>query len=375
MNRSLARLSLALASWLSLAGAAAAAREDVPAAPAPAEPDLFRTAADKRIAFLKGEFGEEFFTFMCDDGVMPRPYLVAVEHKKNVDMEIVEKELAQIFGSLYRLFYSEYGELLQLDPIAVPVPVLLFNSKDAYEEARGAHPRILPISSEFAAGYYTPGTGLLVQWHPDSDGRKLKQTLWNVMFHEGTHQLVDFSTKKFGGSIALGAPWFQEGVAEYLGGAKRETVPGEKPGTFDYKFSLGEFLPHRFTTVQRAIQTGSVIPLYELTHLDFGNFVARRDSQEGSSDNQRYIDVLYAQGWALVMFLNRAGDGKYKNMFNEYFVAESRGEGGGPKFSEIFMLETDEDWADFDQEFVEWVQVDLREMGKDFRKAKQQQGG
>ncbi len=109
--------------------------------------------------------------------------------------------------------------------------------------------------------------------------------------------------------------------------------------------------------------TGDALPLKDLVHLGFWQFKAAQNSQEANGANQRLTGMVYSQGWALCMFLNYYQDGKYLPQFHDYMRAEVRGEGGGEAFEEIFYLETDEDWADFEAEFREFLFTGLRQMG------------
>jgi hypothetical protein len=119
-------------------------------------------------------------------------------------------------------------------------------------------------------------------------------------------------------------------------------------------------MPERFSSLQNAIQGNYAFPLKELCHLDFFAFKAFQNNQKGNAENQLRTNTVYCQGWALVKFLNEFGEGRYQGQFREYFRAEVLGQGGGEKFGEIFALESDDDWADFEQEFVDWVFTDLR---------------
>lgn len=319
--------------------------------------DPFRARARMKVEELDRTYGEGFFTYIYDDGIMPRPYVVAAEAKANVDRETIAKEYADILGSLYEVFYREFGELLELDPITDPVVVLIYDSRDSYKKMREDRPELNLANEEFMAGYYMPGTGVLTQWR--------QPNLWEVMFHEGTHQLIDFATRKWNFPQSAESPWFQEGFADFMGGHKRKLSYSEEKQGFVNEFTLGQFIDHRYSGVQGAMITGDAMTLKELTHLDFLTFKRAQNDQDGKGANQRVTNLVYTQGWSLVMFLNYYQDGKYQPQLREYMQAEVRGEGGGEKFAEIFWLEADEDWDDLNREYREYVFGDLRRMGRD----------
>lgn len=341
------------------------------AAPTKAKDDdarskAFNAQVDQKIAELEADYGKGFFKFFYNDGVMPRPYLVAAESKEGYDPSTLENEYAEIFACLYREFFKSYGDLLGMTEIDEPVVALIFDSKKSYEDLYKKHKRLIEEEPEkyadrldfmlenpdYIGGYYSPLSGRLYQWR--------NEDLWHVMFHEGTHQLVDFATRKYGKPFSKTAAWFNEGIADYMGGHKWKTRKDEATDKWVKDFTLGQFIGDRFSSLQRALQGGYAIPMKDLIMMSYFEFKSRQNSQEGNSENQLFTGTVYAQGWALVKFMNEYGDGKYRSQFREFFKAECRGQGGGKKFAELFYLDTDEDWADFDQEFVDWVYSDLR---------------
>ncbi len=356
--------ALGIAVCISMAAATVARADEVKTPPAPPTEKTGQTAESpaatpddafhkKGLAIqarLDQIYGKGFWTYLFDDGVLPRPYLVAREYKPNIDLEVLSREYAQLFGCLYREFYAEYGDRFGLKPIEEPVVVLIYADKQAHKKMRENRADMRLPNEEFMGGYYQPGSGILTQWEQDD--------LWHVVFHEGTHQLIDYATREFSVPQSRQYAWFQEGVADYMGGHKCETTV--ENGKVSRRFTLGQFIPDRFTSVQRAILQGNVLPVEELVDTNFNELHEHQMNQEGNSANQTFTETVYAEGWALVMFLHRNKTDKER--FDEYFFAELRGNGGKKKFAEIFTLETEDDWAAFEEEFLTWVQVDLRNM-------------
>jgi hypothetical protein len=361
-----------LALTLTPLGIAAPANEGDDVVKLPPQDDEFSRLAKAKMEYLDDTFGKGFFTYFCNDGIMPRPYLVAAEFKPSFDPETLENEYAEIFGYLYQQFFAQYGEMLETGSIEEPVVALVFDSRESYEkvfkEERAAITKALEDGTEpkleggrkihgladpeFMAGYFRPDNEILYQWR--------QEDLWTVMFHEGTHQLVHHATKKWNPPQASETPWFQEGIADFMGGHKRKTVYSEEKKGFVKEFTLGQFMPNRYTVLQRGIQGGEHMTLKELCYLDFWSFKGAQNDQSGNSRNQQITTMLYAQGWALVKFLNQYEGGKYRGHFHEYFKRECRGQGGGDAFADIFVLESDQDWDDLEAEWHEWIYGELR---------------
>ncbi len=324
--------------------------------------ERFTILVEKKIEMLDAMYGKGFFTYMVDDGVMPRPYLLAVEHKENVDRETAEKEFADIFGNLYRVFHEEFGSRIGLKPFTNPVVVLIFDSKDSYKKVRESRPELHLPNEEFMGGFYSPATGVLTQWR--------QQDLWRVLFHEGTHQLVDVAARQFDVSQFAESPWFQEGFADFMGGHERKLEYSEETKGFVNKFTLGRFVPDRYSAIQQCFQSGEALPLKDLVYYDFVRFKTAQNDQDGKPENQRLTGLIYSEGWALIMFLNYYQEGKYQELFDEYLIAELTGHGGGDTFAQVFCLEEDADWTDLDNEFRQFIFGDLRAMGREHRKKK-----
>ena len=308
----------------------------------------------RKIEMLKTTYGDDYWTFLHGDPV-PKPYLIAAQMRDNVDEDTLAKEYGDIFGNLYKVFYANFGDLLDLQDITEPVVVLVYDSKDAYKEMRENRPDLALPNEQFMAGYYMPGTGILTQWRQGN--------LWEVMFHEGTHQLMDFATRKWNVPQGNRAPWFSEGFADFMGGHDSKLEYSEEEKGFVRSFKLGQFLKHRYSDMQTGMLTGDAPSLKDLVHLGFWEFKNAQNNQEGNGRNQQITNYTYSMGWALCMFLNYYEDGRYKDQFEEYMQHEVRGEGSGEKFAEIFYLEVDEDWEDFQAEFRSYVFRGLRQMG------------
>lgn len=317
--------------------------------------DAWLSLAKKEMARLDRTYGEGFWLYLYDDPV-PRPYLVAAEKKPNVDPETIAREYGEILGSLYKVFYENFGELLGIEPIRRPIVVLVYDSKDSYRRMRESRPDLGLPNEEFIAGYYSPETGILTQWR--------QPNLWEVMFHEGTHQLVDYSRKKWNVPHWQISPWFNEGFADFMSGHESELVYDEEQKKFVRTFRLGRFIKHRFATLQDLLLSGDALSLRDLVHLDYLTFQMAWENQAGNGENQRLTSAVYAEGWGLCMFLNWFDDGKYRETFHEFMRDEIHGKGGGERFEELFYLESEEDWADFQAEFEDFVFTDLRRMGR-----------
>ena len=154
--------------------------------------DPFKLLGERAIRKIEAEYGQGFFTFFFDDGVIPRPDLVAVQLRKNVDPDKVSSEFGQILGNLHLEFDREYGGLPEMEEIKRPVVVFVFESESKSVEFAIDNPEIGLIYFPGLGGYFNTVTEILYTWD--------KPDHWEVLFHEGTHQLMHHASKKWNAS-------------------------------------------------------------------------------------------------------------------------------------------------------------------------------
>lgn len=149
-----------------------------------------------------------------------------------------------------------------------------------------------------SVGYWSPSEEELVFFdarelnQPGIDGEHYTLT---VLHHEAFHQYVFYSAEQMSP-----ASWYDEGLAEYFGGA--QIVGGR----------LREMEPNRYRLprIQNALRDGEAYPLKTVVGLTLKEFYA--DPQ-----------VLYAQGWSLVHFLLESKEARrhprWKRVLPTYF--------------------------------------------------------
>ena len=110
----------------------------------------------------------------------------------------------------------------------------------------------------------------------------------SVAAHEGLHQ---FAFRHFAGRLP---PFLEEGIATMYEDLRWE---GDLPR---WNLLVNRT---RVDALQRAVTSGSLLPLSKLTQLHAGNVVGESGSQ---------IETFYAQDWAFATFLWSADGGKYR---------------------------------------------------------------
>lgn len=312
-----------------------------------ARPDAFREAVASLRSRMQDEFPDAQFEYRFDDGVMPRPYVAAMQKGAGADLDGNEKWFGTALGALYRVYFDRYAERFGLKEVEEPIAVVIFASKAGYDNWQKKNTQY--PKSEFIGAYYIPALKRLMLWNTGD------ASFIGVMFHEGTHQLVHFTCPN--GFIS---PWFQEGFAEFFNGHKIEQRLDPVSGQVIQEYKLGQFLKDRSGALLTAIQGGSAFSVHDLVHIDYPRFWKAQVDQANDPAARHMVSMIYAQGWGLIMYLHYAEGGKYKDGFDRYFEAEIAGTADGELFGEIFELETDEDWAAFDEAVREWLKNDLR---------------
>jgi hypothetical protein len=208
------------------------------------------------------------------------------------------------------------------------VPVVCFKSEEQYH----AYNKAIGHDSKNVLAHYEPGTGRLA----------LNKTVdHEIIIHEGTHQLFDRYTKD-----KLPHPrqsfWFQEGIAEWFGGSNRLQA---KDGSWTYE--TGVLLGPRLDGWRDTAEDR----WFDLAELLDQTYAKRNEYMlPGRPDGQVKIQLVYAQGWFLIYFLNHyvvddAGmvmigtKGKYADGWAEYLKAELAGKSGKKVFMECLKID------------------------------------
>lgn len=278
-------------------------------------------------------------------------FLIAAQLRANTDPEVVANEFGQILGQLRQVFYQRYADMLGLNEITRPVVVLVFENLEEYLKIAAAKPALGLFWFPGLGGYFNPATGVLCMWS--------QENLWEVMFHEGTRQLMFHAAHRHEVEFFAHAPWLQEGFAEFFGGHRMKRLT-PVDGESRFEFTQGEFLEQRYGSLAAGLRGGYAMSVYDLVHLGGIEFMEAKRNSMADLEARRQVAMIYAQGWALTMFLHRDTGGVYEPQFREILLAEAKGQLSGERFGEILLLETEEDWADFDSDFREWCLNDLR---------------
>jgi len=297
--------------------------------------DNFAPLAERVTRGLDRDFGEGTFDYRFDDEVVPRPYVFAIQPSPTVSTDDRAREYADVFTHLRTYFRAELGEVLGMGEMKRPIVTLVFDSEEAYRAVREAKPDLGLLDPDRVGGYFDPRRRRLVLWR--------QPYLYTVLFHEGTHQLIDYAAQAFGTQQFAESPWFQEGFADFMGGWARD---GDG-------YELGRFAPHRFRRVQAAEAADDLFTVRDLVELSQMGFQSLMQSKQKKTYAR--AGLVYAQGWALSMYLWHADDGELRDRFKKFIRLETEGKGNGFTFGETFDLATVEDWRDFDEDYRTWV--------------------
>ena len=142
-----------------------------------------------------------------------------------------------------------------------------------------------------SAGYWNPGDRELVIYDASKSGGA--KNTYSTLFHEAFHQYIYYAV----GEISPHS-WFNEGYGDYFAGANPKR-----------RFKIGPF-QWRTSTVRTAVATGKAHHLKDLMTFTQMQYYTRNPG------------MCYAQGWALVYFLNsRKGlaHTEWKTILPNYF--------------------------------------------------------
>jgi hypothetical protein len=281
--------------------------------------DPFYRRAEAMAAAIEGDVGPVLKRKKLDGNtfdVHPRkPYVLLVQRDKDYDTQPVADHWVEVLQQLRETFLARFRKL-NLKPMEEPTAVLVlrYNTDYARYINRGQPGPVVSLA------HFEPFSKRLVTWKdPNRDDRTdvkgpSEESLRTTVFHEGTHQLVDYYTTakdpQWGANQSL---WFSEGIADYFGGHGRAW--DETAGKWRYEPGL-----INEESVQQVGAARGAGFLFSLENIgDVGK-----------------TGTAYAQGWALVYLLNNWNDNKYREKFDEYVKKELAGESGARAFEEVF---------------------------------------
>ena len=268
---------------------------------------------------LREEFGVDRIRFRDDH----RPFLVAVERSERYPVDRVVQEYAERLIGLYHFFRDDFAPTLALPEVDEVLPVIILGSRSSYD----AYTRRVNDGEEHSPqikGVYEFSRKRIVLYHNPI-------APYEVILHEGVHQLVHFYTRHFSevGSVST-TQWFQEGLGTYFEGFRR---------TRDGRVLIDPGVNHGRL---RAVKSGLVgpdpvyTPLAALTGMTIDGFWKWFREQRAVDEilATRKAQTFYGESWALVYFLRNGGE-KYRHVFDAYFLLELSGKGGKESFEKV----------------------------------------
>ncbi|MEE9394147.1 MAG: DUF1570 domain-containing protein [Planctomycetota bacterium] len=272
-------------------------------------------------------------------GYIDEPYAIYVQQSQDVDEIAFAKKTVAELKALRTAFVDFFGGFIDLEKKkkkhAVKV-LLLSNSKEYQSYNRIRNPE---QDLTGALAHYQPKDGLLVNpmKFRTSSNEDAEHKRREVIFHEGTHQLLDYYTGQNHLS-SFGAMWSDEGVAEYFAGHFMDDA-----GTVHF----GR-MNHRISALEGMFGQSRRLPLRKF--LKHTRYMTDKLKKEGKVNESRLLqNAVYAQGWALVYFMNNWHNGYYKKQFQAIMKKQIEdGDAGLVPFNWIFPKD------DFDKLEVEF---------------------
>jgi hypothetical protein len=265
------------------------------------------------------------------DIIARKPFVIAVQRDKDYDTREVGERWSDVLMQLRETFIARFRGM-NLPPMDRPTPVLVLHYDSDYTkylrrgDTEGSGPT--PVSS---LAHFEPFSKRLVTWNEvdqtdrNKPGSMSQDAVRTVIFHEGTHQLVDYYTKQRVTNLNESL-WFSEGIADYFGGHGRAW--DEKAGKWRYEPGL--LNEERIQQVGGAKEGGFLFKLKDLLAYTRADYERDKNSSDGKTG------TAYAQGWALVYLLSNWQDNKHRAKFDAYVKKEFNGESGVKAFEEVF---------------------------------------
>ncbi len=282
----------------------------------------FYTKAEKAALRVEGELGDYFKDPGQENAFDPfivRPYLILVQKdpkERSVDRAY---EIVQMLRTLEDTWRRRYAKEIDFSGSMSAPPVIFLRSREDYVKYQQRHETV-PVLS---AGHYEPTERRIIIYKSTEEDER------NVIFHEGTHMLFDHKNAVKDAEVqSKQSMWFSEGIAEYFGGhgksAERDPVTGS------VVYEPGRINDTRMITLTLARAMKRLIKFDELVA------ITREEWSKKNNKDHLWAELTYAQGWALVYYLNHGEGGKYAKDWLEYMRMELNGKSGMEAFKQVF---------------------------------------
>ena len=279
-------------------------------------------------------------------GIAHQPFVFMVQAHKSGGEKAIADEVYDWMVQLKAEFERYFEGTLELKPSTRHnrIRIVLFRTYKDYANYNRIKNPERDIS--FTLAHYEPQNRRLcvpLDFGAMGGGKDKKHSFREVMFHEGTHQVMHYFTNK-SHLGAWGAMWSDEGVAEYFAGHAIE----------DGKIKFGRVNSRIASVAADRKSNDSRISMEQL--LTWTRFKMEKERKKGPEKEraaQRIHSHVYSQGWALVYFFNHYRNGKYKAKFLQIMKQQiEEGRSGLGVCREIF---TDEGFEQMENEYFEYL--------------------
>ncbi|MBI3858099.1 MAG: DUF1570 domain-containing protein, partial [Planctomycetes bacterium] len=238
-----------------------------------------------------------------------------------VVMTDMSKEKTELYGSRLEAAYKFYVETFKdafAEDAKRPKPrVAIFNTREAYLTYGEL---TLSNRQEWTLGYFHPLYKELLLFE-DADQEATLQTL----YHEAFHQFMALMVAK--------APfWYNEGIAEFMGGIKIEVAKGQSKIV-----ERARILDGRLKGLKMSLNFA----------LKFEDIMMQTPAQFYSGP----VPFKYAQAWSMLHFMYEGSGGKHRPRIDAYF--KKLKDGGTPReafdagFGDANMKEFQDEWLEY----------------------------
>jgi len=223
--------------------------------------------------------------------VVKGPEHLGCKFKKEFPHYIVMTDISaaktQLYGERLETAYKYYGEtfkdFFKEDPKRIKPRVAIFNTREAYMTYSEL---TLLDRAEFTLGYFMPPFRELLLF----EDVEMDDTL-QTLYHEAFHQFMMMM-------VARPPYWYNEGIAEYMGGI---TIEG---GAIKQK---GRILEGRLKGLKR--------------HLDMAFPFENLMKQSPGAFYSGPASFKYAQAWSMIHFFYEHEKGKHRKLIDAYYRA------------------------------------------------------
>ncbi len=311
-----------------------------------------KLASDPKFEAMHATVSQMRFNYLKDfkhTAIRMWPYIVFLEDFGN---ERANARYAKDYRIRITAFYDymkkTYPNIVNKEP-ETPFRIIVLKDRASFNKFNALNGN---GASAGARAFYHLQTKFIYTYEKGDGGDSLFER--GVVFHECTHQLLDFLRPKNRYSESM---WFEEALSDFHAGVKIQPI-----GDGEFTYELGHLNSARLNQMATALKTKKYFKLSEMFQCrTYGEADAAYRRKFGGGGS-RGKGLLYYQGWSFIYFCMEGPNKAHRDAILRYLDQDvGQGEGDYNILNQAFKISNHDQWEPIQREWEAYVRDLIKE--------------